>query len=200
MAAGAASAIWSFSDAAWPGTANSGLDLDSTLVARCLGGPGEGSTLVADHLTVAHNEYDRSGHVVKSQGGGVYLESYSTATFTNSIFWSNGDEPFIGDPTCSVVMSYSIAPAACVGVRTCAIGAGVFQPLAVHFVDEPANDYHEKSTAGRFANGTLVTDDVTSPAVDRADPPEDVGAEPAPNGGRANHRREPHTCVAHRDG
>src|SRR4051812_5495835 len=38
MAAGTASAIWSFSGAAWPGTANSGLDLDSTLVARCLSG------------------------------------------------------------------------------------------------------------------------------------------------------------------
>src|SRR5437868_6676872 len=38
MAEGTASAIWSFSGAVWPGTANSGLDLDSTLVARCLSG------------------------------------------------------------------------------------------------------------------------------------------------------------------
>src|ERR1700686_4470756 len=38
MAAVAASAIWNFSGAAWPGTAIGGLELDSTLVARCLSG------------------------------------------------------------------------------------------------------------------------------------------------------------------
>jgi RNA polymerase sigma-70 factor (ECF subfamily) len=38
MAAGTASAVWSFSGAACPRTANSGLDVDNTLVARCLSG------------------------------------------------------------------------------------------------------------------------------------------------------------------
>jgi RNA polymerase sigma-70 factor (ECF subfamily) len=38
MAAGAATAIWGFPGAVWPGLAKSGLDQDSTLVERCLSG------------------------------------------------------------------------------------------------------------------------------------------------------------------
>ena len=38
MAAGTVSAILGFSGAVWPGMANTGLDLDSTLVERCLTG------------------------------------------------------------------------------------------------------------------------------------------------------------------
>jgi RNA polymerase sigma-70 factor (ECF subfamily) len=38
MAAGTATAIQGFSIAGWPGLANTGLDLDSTLVERCLSG------------------------------------------------------------------------------------------------------------------------------------------------------------------
>jgi len=38
MAAGTAPAVWNVSGAVWPGTSTSILDLDSTLVARCLSG------------------------------------------------------------------------------------------------------------------------------------------------------------------
>ena len=38
MAAGAASAIWAIPGAVWPGRAETNLDLDSTLVERCLSG------------------------------------------------------------------------------------------------------------------------------------------------------------------
>jgi hypothetical protein len=150
------------------------------------GDPGEGSRLVADHLTIANNNYGADGAVLAAQGGGVYLESYSSATFTNSIFWNNGNEPLFGDPTCSISVSYSISQRACSGTRSCAIGAGVFEPTSVEFVDEAANDYHEKSTAGHFSRGTWVADAVSSPALDGADPAASATHEPAPNGARAN--------------
>ncbi len=152
-----------------------------------LGGPSEGSTLVADHLTVAFNAYDETGApAASSRGGGVYMESYSKATFTNSIFWKNGDEALFGDPTCAIQVSYAVAPNTCAGGAACTIGAGVFEPAEIHFVDEAKNDYHEKSTAGHFAKGAWVNDAVTSPAIDKADPAAGGDTEPMPNGGRAN--------------
>lgn len=152
-----------------------------------LGGPGQGSTLVADHLTVAFNDYDETGALAaQSRGGVVYLESYSRATFTNSLFWKNGNDALFGDGTTGVTVSYSISQNACGGGASCSIGAGVFQPTDVNFVDEAGNDFHEKSAAGHYSKGTWVKDDVTSPAIDNADPASGLGAEGAPNGGRAN--------------
>ena len=166
--------------------AENGVARGAALYVDGLGGPGQGSRLVADHLTVANNNLGEDGAVSLARGGGVYLETYSTATFTSSIFWNNGDEALFGDPTCSISVSYAIAPSSCSGVSTCTIGSGVFQPAAVEFVDEAANDYHEKSTAGHFSNGTWVIDNVSSPAIDKAEPAATVAAEPTPNGNRAN--------------
>jgi hypothetical protein len=151
-----------------------------------LGGPDEGSRLVADHLTIVSNNLGEDGTVQDSRGGGVYLESSSSATFTNSIFWNNGNEPLFGDPTCSISVSYSILQGSCSGTPSCTIGAGVFEPTSIEFVDEAANDYHEKSTAGHFSRGTWITDDVSSPALDKADPAASATNEPTPNGARAN--------------
>lgn len=152
-----------------------------------LGGPGQGSTLVADHLTVAFNNYDETGAIAAmSKGGVVYLESYSRATFTSSLFWKNGKDALFGDGTTGVSVSYSLSPGACGGGAQCTIGTGVFEPAEVSFVDEAMNDYHEKSTAGHYAKGMWVNDNVTSPAIDKADPATGAAGEPAPNGGRAN--------------
>jgi hypothetical protein len=163
--------------------ANSGAARGAAIYVDGLGGPTQGSTLFAEHITVASNNLDASGKAIKGQGGGAYLESYSRATFTNSIFWNNGEETFWGDPTCAIVVRYSIAPAQC---PICTVGAGVLQPASIHFADEAKNDYHEKSTAGRYANGAWIKDDVTSPAVDRGDPGASAAEETAPNGARAN--------------
>jgi len=70
-------------------------------------------------------------------------------------------------------------------------GAGnvVADPL---FADAVANDYHLRSTAGRFdplANGgvgAFVIDAEDSRAIDAGDPAADFSVEPFPNGGRAN--------------
>lgn len=164
-----------------------GVARGAALYVDGLGDPGEGSRLVADHLTVANNNYGEDGTVSDmARGGGVYLESYSSATFTNSIFSNNGGEALFGDPTCSISVRYSISQRSCAGTSSCAIGAGVFEPASVEFVDEATNDYHEKSTGGHFRNGAWVADSVSSPAIDKADPAASAANEPTPNGARAN--------------
>ncbi|HET9953538.1 MAG TPA: right-handed parallel beta-helix repeat-containing protein [Polyangiaceae bacterium] len=65
------------------------------------------------------------------------------------------------------------------------VGTGCDDP---GFVD-PANlDFHLKSEAGRWdaSSESWVKDKESSPAIDRGDPDQDVGDEPAPNGGRIN--------------
>lgn len=164
-----------------------GVARGGALYADGLSGPTTGSTLVGDHLTVAFNTLDEAGQpAAMTRGGSVFVETYSKVTFTNSIFWKNGNEALFGDPTTSIAVSYSVASGACGGGGVCTIGAGVFEPPDVAFVDEGANDLHEKSTAGHFSMGTWVTDAVTSPAIDMANPATGAGSEPAPNGGRAN--------------
>ena len=164
-----------------------GVARGGALYADGLSGPTTGSTLVADHLTVAFNTLDEAGQpAAMTRGGSVFVETYSKVTFTNSIFWKNGDDALFGDPTTSIAVSYSVASGSCAGGGACTIGAGVFEPPDVAFVDEGANDLHEKSTAGHFSKGTWVLDAVTSPAIDMADPATGAGSEPAPNGGRAN--------------
>jgi hypothetical protein len=149
--------------------------------------PGIGSVLVADHLTIVDNVYDEAGkRGAITQGGGVYVETSSKVTFSNSILWNNGNDALFGDPTTEIAVSYSVAPSQCTGVARCTIGEGVFEPQDVRFVDAAANDYHEQSTAGHFHNGTWTPDAVTSPTIDRADPSASFSNEPAPHGNRAN--------------
>jgi hypothetical protein len=148
--------------------------------------PGIGSVLKADHVTVVDNVYDEAGNRGEiTQGGAVYAETSSKVEFTNSILWNNGKDALFGDPTTEITVSYSVAPGGCIGAR-CTIGTGVFEPADVLFVDEAADDYHAKSTAGHFHDGSWVLDTVTSPTIDRADPADAVSDEPAPNGNRGN--------------
>lgn len=164
-----------------------GIARGGALYADGLNGPTNGSTLTADHLTVAFNTLDETGaQAAQTRGGGVFVETYSKVTFTNSIFFENGNEEFFGDGTTKITWSHSLAPASCAGGAMCSAGTGVFQSGEVEFADEATNDLHVKSTAGRFAKGTWVNDAVSSPAIDKADPATGAGSEPAPNGGRAN--------------
>lgn len=152
-----------------------------------LGGPSQGSTFVADHVTVASNALDPGGKpAAATRGVGVFVENYSKATFANSIFWNNGGDTLFADGTSVIAVSYAVSPSACAGGGACTIGAGVFEPPDVHFVDDAAGDFHVRSTAGHFDKGAWVVDAVTSPAIDKADPASGAGDEAAPNGGRAN--------------
>jgi hypothetical protein len=162
------------------------------------GKAGGGSTFTGEYLTVVNNNLDDKGVAgAPSFGGSAYVEGFSKARFTNSIFWNNGDSAFYveaGDNELSV--DSSIGDSGCTsdngeglivaGPALCKIGAGVFLPAAIHFADELGDDYHEKSAAGRFLRGAWVKDAVTSPAVDNGAPTAPVGSEPMPNGSRAN--------------
>ena len=176
-----------------------GLYIDGTgLGPAPPGKPGGGSTLIGEYLTVVNNVYDETGKVAASSfGGNIYVDSApSKATFTNSIFWNNGADAFYVEAGSLITVSNSIGASACTtgsfngflpaSATICKIGAGVFQPAAILFVDELVDDYHEKSSGGHYASAGWVVDAITSPAIDKADPAATVGDEPAPNGGRAN--------------
>ncbi|HSO31553.1 MAG TPA: right-handed parallel beta-helix repeat-containing protein, partial [Labilithrix sp.] len=161
-------------------------------------GPAGGSTLVGEFLTVVDNLYDNNGAPASaSVGGNVYVEGFSKVSFTSSIFWNNGDRAFYAAPNQNeIAVKSSISPSQCTSsdnkgwttasAATCKVGAGVFLPSAIYFVDEAGADFHEKSTAGHYSNGLWVMDSVTSPAIDKGDPAASVGHESMPNGGRAN--------------
>ncbi len=159
---------------------------------------GGGSTFTAEFLTVVNNVYDQNGAVSNATfGGNAYIEGFSKASFTNSIFWNNGDSAFyVAEGANELSVANSIGAGNCVSGNAqglaiakpanCKIGAGVLQPSSVDFGDEAANDYHEKSAAGRFSKGMWIKDKVTSAAIDKADPTAAVDEEPMPNGNRAN--------------
>lgn len=159
--------------------------------------PAGGSSLTGEFLTVANNVYDDTGKVGTAHfGGNVYVEGFSKATISNSIFWNNGSNAFFVEANNLITVTNSIGATGCTtadfqglkpaGADLCKIGPNVFLPAAIEFVNEAADDYHEKSTAGHWSNGTWVLDAVTSPAIDMADPTVKVGNEPVPNGARAN--------------
>ena len=55
------------------------------------------------------------------------------------------------------------------------------------FADPANEDFHLKSTAGRWTeSGWVYTDTEDSPCIDAGDPVDDYGSEPEPNGGRIN--------------
>ncbi len=159
---------------------------------------GGGSTLTAEYLTVVNNVYDEKGATSNATfGGNAYVEGFSRATFTNSIFWNNGDSAFfVAEGANELTVSNSIGASNCASgsarglaiakPANCKIGAGMTQPASIDFGDEAADDYHEKSAAGRFFKGAWVKDKVTSAAIDKADPKAAVDEEPMPNGNRAN--------------
>jgi len=170
-------------------------------VALYVDGTGEaggGSTFVGEYLTVANNVFDenRVNRATTSFGGNIYVETFSKATITNSIFWNNGPDGFYLEANNEINVSYTVGLSACTSSNSeglipasptiCKIGAGVFMPGAIEFVNEATDDYHEKSTAGHFANGVWVNDAVTSQSIDKGDPASGAGSEPAPNGGRSN--------------
>lgn len=67
---------------------------------------------------------------------------------------------------------------------------GIATPGKGDFLRDPlftsSNDYHLKSTAGRWTGTTWAFDDVNSPCIDKGDPDDLTGVELNPNGGRIN--------------
>ena len=117
-------------------------------------------------------------------GNAVYVTLNSSATLWNTITWDNQGDDFVADATSSISATYTLSEESIAGA-----GNVVADPL---FADAVTNDYHLRSTAGRFdplANGgvgAFVIDAEDSPAIDAGDPAAAFSAEPLPNGGRAN--------------
>ncbi len=142
------------------------------------GAPGGGSTFTGEYLTVVNNLYDDKGDLRPAEegvGGDLYVEGWSKATVTSSIFWNNGEHEMYVENGSEINVSSSIANTPCTSANAegfitasatiCKVGAGVFHPEEIHFGDEDADDYHEKSKTGRFSKGAWVKDNVSSPAI-----------------------------------
>lgn len=144
------------------------------------GDPGP-SQVSIDQCTVAHNNADYVGDPYWLGGNGIFVDSGSTATVTNSLFWSNGDDFYVRENAGSaLVLNWSLSQEAWPG-----IGNRSTNPL---FANPTGGDFHLRSTRGRYDPGTgqWVIDTHHSPAIDAGDPNGAFDQEPAPNGGRLN--------------
>lgn len=145
---------------------------------------GEGSKVVATHLTVAERPCE--------VGAPVLMEASSELTVSNSIVWSLGGGTALDfqERNCVVNVRHSIVGeitgAGARGNRLLR-GPGVSSsdPL---FAAASRHDFHLRSKAGRWdaALTRWVNDEATSPAIDAADPASPFERETAPNGARAN--------------
>ncbi len=140
-------------------------------------------TTVGSQVTIVDTTV--AGHDCQTQGGnGLYVEEQSAVDHPDSIFWGNGGDDFIADATSRISATYTLSQESMPGTGNIST-----DPL---FADPAAQDYHLRSTAGRWdpaANsgaGDWVLDTDTSPAIDAADPASTYILEPDPNGGRAN--------------
>jgi len=134
------------------------------------------STVTVEHCTITGN--DSSG----ISGNGIYAEN-ATVTVHNSIVWGNTGNQLSTNPGSigSLTMSYSDSQ-------------GYFGPgdgnisTDPFFADPDHDDYHLKSTTGRWnpATGQWVQDVVHSPCIDAGDPATPYELEPIPNGSRTN--------------
>jgi hypothetical protein len=144
-------------------------------------------TTVGSKVTIVGSTV--AGHDCETQGGnGLYVEAQSEVTIRDSIFWGNSGDDFIVDDTSSINAAYTLSQEPLAGEGNLSA-----DPL---FADPIAQDYHLRSTAGRWdpaasggagvGTGAWVIDDVSSPAIDAADQASTWLLEPDPNGGRAN--------------
>ena len=142
----------------------------SALYVDGTGYQGGGSTFTAEYLTVVNNNYDAKGAVgtASAMGGNVYVEGFSKASFTRSIFWNNGANPFYvgGGQASLLTIDDSVAATSCMSATSaglapasstiCSIAASVSLPSEMDFGDEGADDYREKPTAAHANVGAFA--------------------------------------------
>lgn len=118
------------------------------------GEAGGGSTFTGEFLTVVNNIYDENRvarPAAAAFGGNVYVEAFSKATITSSVFWNNGDNGFYVEDKNELSVSNSIGTPACTSSNAegfisasatiCKIGAGVTKPASLAFSNEGQDDY-----------------------------------------------------------
>jgi MYXO-CTERM domain-containing protein len=135
---------------------------------------GVGSSVEIVNVTVADHACPAG------EGGGVYVERYSSVKVRNSIFWQNGGDDFAVDATSTITVAYTLSQEAVAGTGN--LGG---DPL---FASAATGDFYVKSKVGRFnpATHNFDRDGVDSPTIDRGDPAADFANEPGPNGLRIN--------------
>ena len=153
------------------------LTMENVLIGHIHGNCFEmrGGTANVRRCTFAGAEESRG-----AQGYGMY-QTAGSATVTECIVAGNAKGGYIANSVSPATFTYCC-------LQDTGLGLGNFRedPL---FAD--ATYFHVKSRAGRydggwFAGGAWVTDDETSPALDRGDPASAVGDEPQPNRHLAN--------------
>ncbi len=138
-------------------------------------GGGVGSYLTVVNCTIADNSS------AAATGNGLYVDEFSRATVSNSIFWGNTDDLFQSS-TSRIAVSYTDSQKAWPGT-----GNRSVDPL---FANPAGGDYHLQSNVGRWdptaqgGAGGWVQDAVQSPAIDAGDPASAYANEPVPNGYR----------------
>ena len=130
------------------------------------------SMVDAENITVA----DHLCANTSATGGAIHLEADSGITLRNSILWGNTREFGSDGSATSNAVEYSI---------TAEAGTGNFLQDP-RFANPAGDDYHLRSTGGRFTPGGWIADAQHSPAIDAGDPVSDYSLETSPNGGRIN--------------
>ncbi len=136
---------------------------------------------VMEQCTVAHNTGGEG-----SVGRGLFVQGGVEVHVRNSIIWGNAldSSDLFVEEGCTLELSYTLHGGVVEGDGTFAEEVSlVTDPL---FADPGSGDFHLRSTAGRYDQGTWVTDTVHSPAIDAGDPESPFSRETTPNGGRAN--------------
>lgn len=140
------------------------------------------SDAAVENCTVTQNS-------AASMGGGIVANSSSYPQISNSIIWDNddsyGDSDIDAYNSSVITVTYSdygttwVDAGSTINVQYCI-------SVEPQFADPGNDDFHLKSSVGRWNGSSWVTDSVTSPCVDTGNPSSSYQNEPTPNGDRIN--------------
>ena len=151
------------------------LTTPSALIRNCLFW-GNDSVRYGDGIHVNAGDVSVANVTVAGNGGEGIRRAGGTVTVKDSILWGN-----VLDAVGTMALSYCDVSNANVDVTL--VDCLSLDPM---FVNTAAGDYHEKSRAGSWHNGTWTKDLATSPCIDAGDPGSGFTFEPAPNGSHVN--------------
>ncbi len=126
---------------------------------------------------------------VNGYAGGLYSDS-SSPTITNTIFWYNtdGDSDYdlYAASSGTITIDYSDVTPSHYFTGTGSVTMSYNISAAPLFADADNDDFHLKSSSGRWNGSSWVTDSITSPCINGGGPTSSYSNEPAPNGSRIN--------------